>query len=399
MKRYSRRNRRRIKRRRSSLRASNWGPILALSGTVLGIIAVIALIVYVALPQLLPLVGVDYRAPFMPTPTPSPTPAPTPTPHPMSSFNAAEAQNEVVFSNSGDYKWSGDPYFYDGVMVFSAGKLVDSYAVMQDLYFYYPETRTAEQVPITLQNAHFMFPKFNSEWLIYLDAKLDGGGFLMAYDLTDPNADPVIIKEVYTGQPEPMLDGDYVAWIERTGTRMDKLFVCDLNTVETTTLNMFSNSVYGQSLPSLRDGLLCWADAENATGTGADTSVIYSIRLSSSTVRAYSPGTYVHDPECDGTYSVWLDSHHAPDCGLYYSKDGGEPVKIAEGVVEFGLGSHFVAYSKDEAIWVYMFDNGRSYLISSDQEMAQFLGVSDDKVIWMDVTTRARDIMKFAAIP
>ena len=103
-----------------------------------------------------------------------------------------------------------------------------------------------------------MFPKFNSEWLIYLDAKLDGGGFLMAYDLTDPNADPVIIKEVYTGQPEPMLDGDYVAWIERTGTRMDKLFVCDLNTMETTTLNMFSNSVYGQSLPSLRDGLLCW---------------------------------------------------------------------------------------------------------------------------------------------
>ncbi|MBS5878716.1 MAG: hypothetical protein KIC63_01085 [Clostridium sp.] len=399
MKRYSRRNRRRIRRRRSSLSASNWGPVLALTGTVLGVLAVIALVVFVALPKLLPLIGVEYRAPFAPTPTPAPTPVPTPTPHPMSYFVPSEAQNEVVFENSGDYKWFGDPYFYDGVMLLSAGKLVDSYAVMQDLYFFYPETRTAEQVPVTLENAHFMFPKFNEKWLIYLDARLDGGGYLMASDRTAPGAKPVLIKEIYTGQPEPMLDGDTVAWIERTGTRMDKLFVCDLNTMETTTLSMFSNSVYGQSLPSLRNGLLCWADAESGGGTGADTSVIYSIRISSSTVRAYSPGTYVHDPECDGTYSVWMDSHHAPDGALYYSKSEGEPVKIAEGVVEFGLGSHFVAYSKDEAIWAYMFDNGRTYRISAEQELAQFLGVSDDRVSWMDVTTRARDIVKFAAIP
>lgn len=82
-----------------------------------------------------------------------------------------------------------------------------------------------------------------------------------------------------------------------------------------------------------------------------------------------------------------------------YSKNEGEPVKIAEGVVEFGLGSHFVVYSKDEAIWAYMFDNGRTYRISAEQELAQFLGVSDDRVSWMDVTTRARDIVKFAAIP
>ena len=180
MKRYSRRNRRRIRRRRSSLSASNWGPVLALTGTVLGVLAVIALVVFVALPKLLPLIGVEYRAPFAPTPTPAPTPVPTPTPHPMSYFVPSEAQNEVVFENSGDYKWFGDPYFYDGVMLLSAGKLVDSYAVMQDLYFFYPETRTAEQVPVTLENAHFMFPKFNEKWLIYLDARLDGGGYLMA---------------------------------------------------------------------------------------------------------------------------------------------------------------------------------------------------------------------------
>ncbi|MBE5785883.1 MAG: hypothetical protein E7330_08865 [Clostridiales bacterium] len=399
MRRYRRRNRRRIRRRRTSLSASNWGPVLALLGTVLGIAAVICLIVFVALPRLLPLIGVDYNAPFMPTPTPSPTPKPTPTPHPMTTFDPLEAQNELVFDNSAEYKWFGDPYFHDGVMVFTAGKLVDSYAVMQDLYFFYPETRAAEKVPITLNNAHFMYPKFNDDWLIYLDANLNGGGHLMAYNLKEENAGPVEIKQVYTGQPEPMLDGHYAAWIERTGTRMDKLFIADLNTLETTVINMFSNSVYGQSLPSLREGLLCWADTEGVSETGTDTSVIYSITLASSTMRSYSPNTYVHDPECGGQYAVWLDSHHAPDAGLYYSKSGGKPVKIASGVVEFGLGSDFVAYSRDEAIWLYMFDNERTYRISAEQELAQFLGVSDDRVMWMDVTTRARDIIKFAKIP
>ena len=86
MKRYHRR--RRSRRRRSSLSASNWGPILALSGTVLGIIAVIALVIFVGLPKLLPLIGISYRAPFSPTPTPAPTPAPTPTPNPMELFDA-----------------------------------------------------------------------------------------------------------------------------------------------------------------------------------------------------------------------------------------------------------------------------------------------------------------------
>lgn len=317
----------------------------------------------------------------------------------MSSFDPAEEQSEVVFDNSSEYRWFGDPYFYKGVMAISAGKLVDSNAVLQDLYLYQPDTRTAEQVHITLENAHFMFPKFNDKWLVYLDARLDGGGYLMACDRTASALKPVVIKQVYTGQPEPMLDGNYVAWTERTGTRMDKLFVCDLTTMETTTLNMFSNSVYGQSLPSLRDGLLCWADAGSATDADASTGIINTMRLSSSTVHTYSPGTYVHDPESDGTYTAWLDSHHGPGCTLYYSKNDTEPVKVAQDVVEFGLGSHFLAFSREEAIWVYMFDNQRTYRVSSDQEKAQFLGLSDDKVIWMDVTTRTRDIVKFAAIP
>jgi hypothetical protein len=396
----SRYRRKRNYRHRRSLSASNWGPVLALFGTVLGVLALVAFIVFIGLPKLLPMIGVDFAAPFAPTPSPSPTPGPTPTPNPMDAFDIPSAETEVVFDASSSYRWFGDPYMFEGKMVFSAGKLVDTKAELLDLYFYEPTTRTANKLNISLRNVHFMFPKFNGRWLVYLDAKLDGGGYLTALDLTGPGAEPIIIKEVYTNQPEPMLDGDYVAWTERTGTRMDKLFVCDLNTLETTVVHMFSNNSYGQSLPYLRDGLLIWADVDSSGASdSSDTSVIYSMRIGSPSIATYSAGVYVHDPQTNGTYTAWLDAHHAPDTCLYYSREGGKPVKIASGVVQFGMADTFIAYCKDEAIYAYRFDNGKTYQISADYESAQFLGVSDSCVIWMDVTSRERDIIKFSRLP
>ncbi|MBR0025667.1 MAG: hypothetical protein IJP37_00770, partial [Clostridia bacterium] len=54
-------------RRRSSLKSRAWGPLVILGGIILGILLVAALVIFVALPNLLPLFGMDYNAPFAPT--------------------------------------------------------------------------------------------------------------------------------------------------------------------------------------------------------------------------------------------------------------------------------------------------------------------------------------------
>lgn len=393
--------RRRIGRRRRSLKATIWGPILAFSATVIGVIGIIAAIIFVALPRLLPLVGIDYRAPFAPTPTPSPTPRPTPTPNPMELFDAEAAETEVVFDEIRDYKWFGDPYFYGDKLMLTGGKLVDGKSIMGDLLLWDPAQRSVERLNIPLENTHFMFPKFNDDWIVYLDANYDGGGKLCAVDRNAQSLSPVTIKTVYTGQCEPMLYQNYVAWIERTGTRMDKLFLCDLTTLETTTLHMFSNNSYGQSLPSLLNGVLVWADAQSSGSTDdEDISVIYSVKLGSAAINTIAAGTYAHDPISNGRYTAWLDSHHAPTAKLYCLAPGSTQAGvIAEGVVQFGMGDEFLAYGKDEAIYLYRFDNKRTYKLSGEYEKAQFMGVSGGRVIWMDVTSRERDILKYAEVP
>ena len=59
----------------------------------------------------------------------------------------------------------------------------------------------------------------------------------------------------------------------------------------------------------------------------------------------------------------------------------------------------FVAYGKDEAVWIYVFENGKSYRLTPERENTQFLGVSGGYVMWMDVTSRERDIIKYALPP
>lgn len=399
MKRHHRK--RRSIRVRRSLNSTIWGPILAFSATVIGILGIIAAIVFIALPRLMPLIGVDYRAPFAPTPMPSPTPRPTPTPNPMESFDAEAAETEVVFDEIRDYKWFGDPYFYGDKLMLTGGKLIDGKSVMCDLLIWDPAERSVEKLDIQLENTHFMFPKFNDDWIVYLDANYSGGGKLCAVNRNSSSLTPVTIKTVYTGQCEPMLYNNYVAWTERTGTRMDKLFVCDLTTLETTTLHMFSNTSYGQSMPSLIDGVLVWADAQTSGTTDEeDISVIYSVKLGSASINTINAGTYVHDPMSNGRYTAWLDTHHSPDAKLYCLAPGSiEPTVVAEGVVQFGMDDEFLAYSKNETIYLYRFDNKKIYKLSGEYEKAQFMGVSDGRVIWMDVTSRERDILKYAEVP
>lgn len=389
------------RRRRRSLSASNWGPIIKLVAVILGFLALLYVILYVAVPKVADIIGIDYRAPFTPEATPSPTPVPTPTPHPMKTYDFSANTQELVFDGSSSYKWFTDPYFYDGRMIISAGKLASDgkNVAFGDMFFFDPENRSAERLNLSPQNSHFMYPRFNSKWLVYLDANMSEGGAIMAVDLTASTLKPVKVKDVYSGQPEPFLSDNYVAFIDRTGTTKDKLFVYDLTTMESTVVAMFTNSVYGQSKPFIHDSTLIWADSATSEGS-SDTSLLNYIHINSSTVKSVNTGTFIHDPECNSQYIAWLNEVHSRDTQLYGMNGfGGSPFLIDSGVVEFGLGSDFVAYSRDEGIYVYMFDNGNIYRLTQDYEQAMFLGVSDDHVMWMDVTSRERDIVKFIEIP
>lgn len=413
--------RKKYSRRRRSLNASNWWPVVKLAIFVLASVLALAFLALCVMVLLETVFHVDTPLPpdgiiakitkrftdddiLVVTPTPYYTPEPTPTPHPMTSFDPEEEETEVVLPADLQYYWFGDPTFCGNRMLFSAGKIVGDNVRMCALLLYDPETGSVTELPIKPKNIHFIYPVFNDEWLVYLDAKAKGGGDICAYRFGQFDTDPVIIKTVYTGQPELRLDGHYLTWIERTGTSRDKLFVCDLETEETTVIAMFTSSSYGTSAPYLRNGVLIWA----AEGTqryedGRMSSVIRHIELTSSGIRDYNVDGYVHDPEYNGNYIAWVDAHHSENSTLFIAKINGDELteiqQIANGVVDFFIDDYYLAYSIDEAVYVYFFKSRESFRISPERELVQLLGAGEGRVIWMDVTTRERDVLKYVKIP
>lgn len=413
--------RKRYKKRRSRLSASNWGPVLKLALFFTGILAGVALLTLIVLVLLEAVFHIDTPLPpdgivakvgkalakediLVVTPTPYISPEPTATPHPMTDYKPEEEEKEVVITPELQYRWFGDPSFINGKLLFSAGKIVGDNVRMCGLVMYDPASNSFSELPVKLRNAHFVYPCINNEWLVYLDAKTKGGGEICALKTERLDAEPIIIKTVYTGQPVLRLDGHYLSWIERTGTARDKLFVCDLETQETTVIAMFTNSSYGTSAPYMKDGTLIWA-AESAEvyEDGRLASMIKHIELGGAGIKDYAVDTYVHNPQTNGKYFVWMDSHYGSGATLYYSGpaegDRLTPHAIASGVVDYAIDEHFVAYTVDEVVYVYLFKSGRSFRITPERELAQLLGASEGRVIWMDVTTRETDVLKYAVIP
>lgn len=413
--------RRRYSRRRRSLNASNWGPVLKLIFCVVGGLAALAVLTLLTMVILETVFHVDTPLPpdgivakvsklftkedvLVVTPTPYVSPVPTPTPHPMNSYSPEENEKEVVIPPELQYYWFGDPSFVHDKMLFSAGKIVGDNVRMCGLLEYDTATGAVTELPIKPRNAHFIYPVMNDEWLVFLDAKLKGGGDICAYHAGQYDTEPIIVKTVYVGQPVLRLDGHYISWVERTGTSRDKLFVCDLETLETTVVAMFSSSSYGTSAPYIYNGTLIWAsDGVERFEDGRMASMIKHIDLESSGITDVSADSYVHDPQFNGSYFVWIDAHYSTKSKLYCAPvtegDKLESRVIAEGVVDFVLGDHFVAYSLDEVIYVYLFNSGESFRITPERELAQLLGAGEGRVIWMDVTTRERDVLKYASIP
>lgn len=340
---------------------------------------------------------VKIELPLIESPTPYIPPEPTPTPHPMDLFVGEDEEKEIVFPAGMSYTWLSDPYCFNGEIICSAGKLVNGKALMCALLKYNISTGKVSELPIKARNDHLIYPVFNEKYLVYFDAnQKNGGGDICALDLKNSSAEPKIIKKVYVGQPEIKLWDEYIAWTERTGSERDKIFVCHIPTEETTVVQYFNSSGYGASMPYFENGKLIWAGEDS---TRARCSSINYISLNETSIGELYPGVYVHDPETNGKYYAWLDGPHGPSAKLYVWDGSGTPVAAAEGVVEFGIAENFVAYGKDETVWIYVFENGKSYRLTPERENTQFLGVSGGYVMWMDVTSRERDIIKYALPP
>ena len=67
---------------------------------------------------------------------------------------------------------------------------------------------------------------------------------------------------------------------------------------------------------------------------------------------AYEPGRYAYSPKMNGNYIAFLSSTSGPPRDIYLMEKGGETKLIESGVLNFDMGQDFLAYTKDQNVYI-----------------------------------------------
>lgn len=310
----------------------------------------------------------------------------------------SDKSREVLLTGNnrsiGDPAILGDEIFFPGGMD-GTGKTLVAVNVHNIMT---KETTRVEG--IQAKNDGILSLDVNAQYIVYFDSKDAGGGNIYAY-----NRETQAVKELMRvpyGWPQVRVCGGFAVWMERTGNVTEKLYLMDIETLELTTLAVFSDSPFGLSAPGVGGGEVVWAEPDPDRTEDSALGVLKMLPLDGSRTapETYFPEMFVYSPVTNGRARAWMDSSLADGAGLYLSVEGNRPKKIAEGVQGFGLGENFLAFTQGGVVWAYFFRTDTLCRVSPVGEYC-FLGdVGEHGLAWFNITdeVRERDILKYAVL-
>lgn len=380
-------------RSRMSWRNANLAPIISIGGIVLSVAALACLLIFVVIPMLSGKMS-----------KPKPTPSQTVT-APIVDINAEKDLTGLEKEAILEQKSINNPFISGNEMVYTTGeKSVLNPALKNIVIYNLDEKKGTVLNQITAKYNNLFEPKMNENWIVFLDVNSKGGGRVCAFDR---KANKMFsIREYLYGMPKLSLSGDYVAWMQQTGSVTDKLYICHLTDNESVILQTFTDTPTSYSALSFCEKELIWVEKANPDTEPTEDMKCMIKRMpftdgKPGEIMTYNPQMYVFDPVTNGNSIVFLDGARGPDARLMISIDGALPKEIEKGVLNYGLGDSFVAYTKDEAVYIYYIQDGRKGKLTGKNQRGELSTTNGDMVCWYDVTDGAlvRDVIKYAKIP
>ncbi len=350
--------------------------------------------------------GKQLFGPSEPEPTPSPIATPTPPPATYAKADMSDLEEEILIP----HWFISDPYYFGGKIVYTSGQIeatappaVENLLVFDIASSDYTRIETPER--LTVRNNYFE-PKMNEYWIVWMETVPKGGGRVMAYDKRTNTS--FVLREYTFGMPKLQLSGNYCMFTVSTGANSDKLYLYDLENKESLMLRSFkyNEEPFSLSRPSICESEMIWIDGMDAE-TGVTTIKAYKIKDGIAFEQSpYLINSYVFDPLTNGEVIVFLNTQRSLDGDLMVSVGGGEPVVVATGVLNFDLGDHYIAYTKDEAVYVYYWEDGSTGRLSNSNSRAILASVTENVALWYDITDgligdkeKDRDVLMMATVP
>ena len=228
---------------------------------------------------------------------------------------------------------------------------------------------------------NLLSPVLSGNYAVWLDSMRDGGGRIVGYDLSADRQ--FIIKDYGYALPKLSVSGELLAFMQWAGPETQRLYVYNLRTREPVTVKVYQNNRFGNSAASISDRDLVWSEY------GADgTAVLKRIVFAGGTARYenYDLEMNVFEPKTNGRDIVFTTDRTATSGALMLSTNGGDPVRIAERVANYGIGDNFVAYTKDNRVFVCFTNEQNAFALSSEISKSRLSSVNGSWLTFYDVT-------------
>lgn len=394
--RHSFRQRRKIRKRHKSYRNPGVGiskfhaslaiPILKLSGLILGIAALVLIVIFVVVPLL-----TGSGEPQEPAVTPNAFLDPAEGGTQNIEEDLSSLQKEAVMR----YNSVNDAYLSGKDIVFSSTTVKGGVTVYDKLVVYDTQAMESEEVSgIALKYENIVETKICPGYIVFVDSNPDGGGRILAYDRE--KQEQFLIKEYAYSLPQLSLYGNTLAFVQQAGETTDKLYLFDLETRESVCYKMWEELPAAPANAWLGEAGLVYAVPY--TQSGAIQSTIYVKPLDGGGEKSLDVNKYVSSPSAWGSYIAFTSHSTGPLLDLYVSEDGALPELVADQVVNYAMGQGFLAYTKEDAVYIYSLENKSHIRLNTDISRGIVSSVNGTQVLWYDVTGGYNeiDVVKYA---
>lgn len=369
-----------------SFRGSRTYPFVLLGGAAAGLIAAVLLVLFLLVPALS---GQPKSDPDAIVPGKFVDPE-TGTEADIKENDLSSLQNEAVIQ----YKTINDAYLCGEEIVFSSASVRDGVAFYDKLVVYNTATQESQEISgINVKYDNIVWTRLTPDFLVWVDSNDDGGGRIMLYNRAEGKS--YLVKEYAYALPQISVSGEYLAFWQQAGESIDRLYLYHMPTREGVAVKVYDgmDSVTGSAHVS--EGGLVYAVPymENEIQKCR----IYVQPLDGGAEVAYEPGRYAYSPKMNGNYIAFLSSTSGPPRDIYLMEKGGETKLIESGVLNFDMGQDFLAYTKDQNVYIHVFATGQKYRLNTDISRGRLASVCGDMVAWYDVTSESDvDVVKYA---
>ena len=372
----------------SKLHFSYTLPVIKLSALVAGVAAVVCLAVFVVVPA----IQGKNQEPEGAVPQEFEVPSYDADAKKIEGSDFSELQRSTAITS----KTINDPFLYGDELIYSAATAEDGVSKWDKLYIYNIQTEESQKVEgITMKFDNILSPMLSEDYLVWIDSNEDGGGRICGYDRQ--KNEQFLVKEYAFAVPEINIYDNLIIFMQQAGDDLDRLYLYDLNTRESVTKDTFSGRPAVISAADISGNDLVYAVPYTSDGQVLSRIVRYNFETQEEEKLEFD--TYVYKPKTDGN-SIVFSTNNGAKGPLYLIRKDAEPVMIEEDVLNYDIGEGFVAFTKDDAVYIYIIENGRKARLSSDKTRGLLASVNKNEVCWYDVTGGYDeiDVVKYAKV-